>query len=246
MRPEPHGPVSDYTDGAVAPVTVDLTAYVVFPYPEENADGISGVRVTCLSCSDGQSVTTDNEGAFTLTKVTPPIRIRAEKAGYETVEDVVRNSAQVILGHEWPRESAGSFRRLSLPYNLKLLWGEEGMFSDQNWHGRYSSRGRVPVAVVAYKPDRRSMLSTMEHELRHAHQDMITTVSGRGEDWERTTDEGQKWLKAIAEDHRSDRRLDRIDTEEFFTSRSWESEAEFYSWWIRSEVSDRHAETSFA
>lgn len=99
----------------VPSITVEVTAHVTLPYWNGSpVYGISGVLITCLSCPDGQSDTTDSEGAFTLTEVVPLVRIRAEKSGYETAEVEVHNGGRVMLGHEWPPESAGSFRRLTV------------------------------------------------------------------------------------------------------------------------------------
>ena len=218
------------------PARSDLTIHTVLAYPTSPVHGVGGVRVTCLSCEDGQTAVTDDDGRAVFTDVLPTITVRIEKAGYVGAEAEVYNGQTIRLGHEWPGESAGSFRRLILPPSLQLVWGEQGweLFPGRDdVGGIYYGTGKV--VVVGYDPDRRVMLKTMEHELRHAHQHQIDLPGGNATtSWERT-EEGRKWLVATAEDLK---RPPQLWMDFSYASQSWEAEAEFYAWWVRAETRD--------
>ena len=205
----------------------EITITVVALYPI--GDAISGVTVVCTAgCGDPQTQVTNSQGEVILTGHYP-LMVRAEKRGYIPAEQQVtgQNRGRVYLSHEWPSESAASFRRLTLHPDLKLVWGEEGqtLFPGEHWGGYYDDR--IKAVVVAYYPVRRRMLKIMEHELRHAHQDQVS-----GSTTWRNTNEGKQWLAAMGEDYKTPYRLPWLD--ENYEHKPWENEAEFYAWWIRS------------
>ena len=234
----PTGP-SPVTPTPVTPVTpaVEITITVEAPYPvgiepEPQNPGISDVTVTCVAgCEGQQTEMTDSQGAVTFTGRTP-LTVRAEKLGHIPVEQKVWGWSTVVLGHEWPLESAASFRRLQLPPNLLLNWKEDELVNVE-WHGNYSCH----VILVRARADRRRMVGTLEHELRHAHQDE-TITSGHCSDvykeWSETED-GQAWVAATNADLAAGRLVREVDDSDYFSSRPSEREAEFYKHWIRAK-----------
>ena len=101
----------------VTPTVESVTITVEAPYPvnirpKPQHPGIPGVTVICTAGCEGQQTdTTDRDGKVTFTGA-PPLTIRAEKLEYIPIEQRVFGSDTVVLGHEWPPETADSFRRL--------------------------------------------------------------------------------------------------------------------------------------
>ena len=82
------------------------------------------------------------------------------------------------------------------------------------------------------------MLSTLEHELRHAHQNRVVSSvpcnSPTGA-WLRT-DDGREWVVATTADRKAGRVIAWLDTPgQYFYDTPKESEADYYSYWIRSK-----------
>ena len=79
------------------------------------------------------------------------------------------------------------------------------------------------------------MLGTLEHELRHDHQYNVvsTTRCPSDGEWEASPD-GRQWLAATTADREAGRLAVRIDDpEHYYWTNLKESEAEFYTYWIR-------------
>ena len=231
ITPTPVTPVEP-----VEPEEITITVEAPFP-PGRNPrnPGISGVSVTCTAGCEGQQVdTTDNRGQVTLTG-TAPLTIRAEKSEYIPAEQRVSNGDRVILGNEWPPETAASRHRLQIPPGTILNWDAvEGLIEGSG--GEYY----CPVIIIKRYPDRRRMLSVLEHELRHAHQDAVTPGDCLSQNWADTPD-GREWVAATTADRDAGRLVASLDEPgQYFFDTPHESEAEYYSYWIRSkDYSDR-------
>ena len=98
----------------------EVTITVEHPYPVNTRPvpqhpGISGVTVICLrGCEGGEddkNKRTNEQGVASF-EGHPPLTIRAEKSGYIATEQQVTVDTTVLLGHEWPSETAASLRRL--------------------------------------------------------------------------------------------------------------------------------------
>ena len=229
------GPTSPSPITPVTPVTpvepTEITITVEAPYIKQSDykpqnPGISEVTVTCpVGCDGQQTETTDSQGTVTFTGWVP-LTIRAEKLGHIPATQMVRDGDLVILGHEWPPESAASFRRLQLPPNLVLNWNEDDVTVQAGHWGEYS----CSFVLVRRRTDRRVMLNVLEHELRHAHQDE-TISSGRCSDiykeWHQTPD-GLEWKAATDADLAAERFVLGLDDDDYFSQLAAELEAEFY------------------
>ena len=112
------------------PTPVAITITVV------DSDNISlpGATVTCITCQNQQVEVTDRQGIVTLIGWVPPITIRAEKQGYIATEQTVSDNDKILLGHEWPPETAASFRRLQLSPDALLNWNEDDVLGG-GWLG---------------------------------------------------------------------------------------------------------------
>ena len=222
----PTGPSSVTPVTPVTPTVEEITVTVEAPYPPHviwestpRHPGIPEVTVTCqVGCEGQQPEVTDGQGRVTFTGI-PPLTIRAEKPDHITVDQRVLDGGKVILGSEWPPETAASRRRLNLPPNLLLHWGAEGTLTSQY--------GCNVVMVKQRRADRREMLGHVEHELRHAHQDEAVPgdCSVIQEDWPETPD-GLEWIATME----ADREAIGLDGTYW---KPWENEAQFYAAWIR-------------
>ena len=229
--PSPITPVTPVIP--VEPTEITITVEAPFiewsDYKPQNP-GISEVTVTCpVGCDGQQTETTDSQGTVTFTGWVP-LTIRAEKLGHIPAKQTVRDGDRVILGHEWPPESAASFHRLQLPPNLVLNWNEDDVTVQGGYWGEYN----CSIILVRRRTDRRTMLNVLEHELRHAHQDE-TISSGRCSDvrkyWHKTPD-GREWMAATDEDLAAERFVLGLDDGGYFSKFPSELEAEFYALWV--------------
>jgi len=221
--------VSNGDTVALKPETesITITVYPVGSSPEWV--GIEGALVSCLERCDpeGQIETTDELGQVTLIGFAP-LSVEVQKTGFITQEEEVYDGGGVRLPHEWPSESAGSFARLSLPAGLVLNWGDPTGLLPDSVGGRYGCR----QIIVRKRANRRLMLSVLEHELFHAHQDE-TIESGRcsqvDRDWVLTQD-GLDWEAATDADTTAGLLVWVIDD---FLLNPHEAIAVFYEMWIR-------------
>jgi len=233
--------VSDGDNIVLQRELVAVTITVEHPYPPGTEPapqhpGIPEVTVTCLTGCEGQQTDTTDQDGKVIFLGQLPLTIRAEKPGYIATEQQVSGSDnKVVLGHEWPLEAAESFSRLNLNPSLVLNWNEDDVLG--------GARGGIygcNVVVIAESNQRR-MLSIMEHEIFHAHQDE-TIVSGglcpqRGfyEGWA-AHDDGQEWIAATTADRNAGRLVLWIDDpEQYFWTIPAESAADYYSYWVRAK-----------
>ena len=152
----PTGPSSVTPVTPMERITITMEdPYIEWSEYEPQNPGISEVTVTCVVGCDGQQIEmTDSQGSVTFTGRSP-LTIRAEKSGYIPAEKYVWDTSRVILGHEWPAESAASFRRLQLPFNLVLHWNEDDVTVQGGYWGEYN----CSVILVRRRADRRIMLN---------------------------------------------------------------------------------------
>ena len=229
MDTHPQPPVVEPTE-----ITITVVApYIKWSDYHPQNPGISEVTVTCtVGCDGQQTEMTDSQGTVTFTGWVP-LTIRTErKLGYIPAKQMVRDGDLVILGHEWPPESAASFRRLQpLPPDLVLNWNEDDVTVQGGYWGEYN----CSIILVRRRTDRRVMLNVLEHELRHARQDE-TISSGRCSDvrkeWHKTPD-GREWMAATDADLAAKRFVLELDDGGYFSQFPSELEAEFYAHWVR-------------
>ena len=239
----------------VTPVEVTITVehpYPIWIRPVPQHPGIPEVTVTCLTgCEGQQTFATDQDGKVTFLGQ-PPMIVRAEKVGHIATEQSVSSGSMILLGHEWPPEVAASFRRLKLPSNLLLNWNEDEVLGG-DWGGVINCNGRPNhngLIIVIAKKDRRRMLSALEHELFHAHQDEAmggalcsppepdSEDKGFYERWAETGG-GKEWIAATTADRDAGRMVGWLDgVGSNFWDTPAESVADYYSYWIRSKWPD--------
>ena len=228
---------------ALSYVWTQITVRVVLPYFDGSKvvfPGLPGVSVTCLlGCDQQPTKPTNNDGLVSF-RGTNPITARFEKSGHVPRELMVSNGERVFLGHEWPPESAKSFRMLRIPEGTVLNWGVEGREAGSNF-ACISNTGSVPVITVV-RHTRERMLHVMEHELFHGHQYEYGPDSGPSADkcnlkpW-RDSEEGQAWEAAQNADRDAGRRVPLDDYVDKIrpTRKATEGSAEFWAWWRRAE-----------
>ncbi len=237
VGPSPVTPVEPTT-----PTLSDITITVTLPHFNDSVyvfPGLSGVSVTCLQGCEGQPIETTNDEGLVSFRGTNPITVRLEKPGHVRHEQQMSDGERVFLGHEWPPESAKSFRMLRIPEGIILSWG----VADREVGGNFSScvnsstsrRDCIPLVTVA-KHGREKRLRTMEHELFHAHQSAYPAPYQSSLQHWIESEEGQAWKEAMEAD-RAAGRVVGLD-ENPHNNRITENAAEFWTWWRRAENID--------
>lgn len=220
----------------------NITVEVTIPYfggSEFLFPGLKGAQVTCIKgCLEQPTEVTDKNGQVSFEGDKATITVRLENRRYITREQRVADGDRILLGHKWPREAAKSLETLRLPKGLILSWGLASGEVGGNFGCSYNT-GSVAVVTVG-KNSRRKMLSTMEHELLHAHQYAIDSGPARPDKcnlkpWVNSK-EGQAWAVAMEADLDAGR-VSVLD-ESSHTDRLTENVAEFWAWWRRAENID--------
>ena len=223
----------------------DITITVTLPYFDGSSEmvfpGLPGASVTCLLGCEGQPTKPTNNNGLVSFRGTNPITARLEKSGHVSRELRVSDGDRVFLGHEWPAESAKSFRMLRVSKDTILNWGVEGRAGSN--FGCTSNTGSVPVITVVGQRGRQPMLTVLEHELFHGHQYEYGADRGPSADkcnlkpW-RNSEEGRAWETAQNADRGAGRRVrvldDYVDTIRP-ARKGTEGSAEFWAWWRRAE-----------
>ena len=234
-RSSPVGPSPVTPAEPTTPTLSDITIKVTLPYFNGSVvvfPGLSGVSVTCFQGCEGQPIETTNDEGLISFRGTNPITVRLEKPGHVRHEQQMSDGERVFLGHEWPAESAKSFRMLRIPEGTVLSWG----LADSDVGGNFGcsfNTGSVPVVTVA-RHARERMLSILEHELFHAHQYGFDSGPVRGDKcnlvpWVRS-EEGRAWREATEADRAISGILifgDELPPDRQLT----EGSAEFWAWW---------------
>ena len=202
------------------------------------AQPLPGVVVTIVSgVRSGEQVVTNEHGQYTFSNVEGnELHLRVEKTHFETKEVIVHRSQQTILpggavpnhvydpqktpgniliGQEWPKEVRFILEQTLVVHDLLYIEANLGGIAA----GLY--RSGVVVADSAeiinsfgtlHDGIRFTILTTIAHEIAHAHQAALVAVDGSGniDDWVNTP-EGRAFVRAREKDWEEVGKIDYYD-----------------------------------
>ena len=218
IKPEPTEPTEEPIQTVVGTINPsDFTGQVFLVNGKNRADAkvLSGTIVTIASGPrSGERFLTNREGRYVFRDIDrDEVRLRAEKEGLEPKEVIVHrserttladgsffdvdgdpqnNPGNILVGYRWDDRVRFILEETALLPDLLLLLVDELPYA-----GTYSRHG-----IITTKYNNNCMLSTVAHEIAHAHQHALSLnelgISSVGA-WEDTA-EGKAYLKAWKKD----------------------------------------------
>ena len=219
---------------------------------------LSGVTVTIVSGPrSGETTTTHEDGQYIFSNVDgDELHLRVEKEHMETKEVMVHRSrptslpggitpnydrdpqqtpGNILMGQVWPEKVRFILQQTLLPYDLLYIQASLG----EGISGGYGNGIAVVDSDLAVYGSwaANAALSTLAHEIAHAHQYALVAIDGNWQDatthnW-RETDEGKAYKEARDKDW-EEHGKNGFDWSEYFSSKLHENAAETcaYYWSI--------------